>query len=208
MVSFNAEFLEETNRKYRVFAGNFSKEDTQYNLDRLSFREKLIGFMTPEYYKREKLFLRGNVVYGFIYRTFQSSNENGQVQLWVITSPEHIFTENPMLLADVSEKLSSIIINKKYEDRGVQAFVRRIHEPYAEVKYLEIPGVFTDNHLAFLSSVMYKTNHVASFRHGINLFISAPNISKELLLLPERYWSDQYTEWYYRDSNKEQSVSK
>ena len=197
MLELNEKFLNEINEKYSLLVPFFSKEDMQDNLDRRTFREKMLGFLTPEYFKRVKLFENGPIVYGYIYRSFHSANETDIVQVWVLTSPEHYFLEDPLRLGDVSAKLSEIVIGKKVDDKKVSLFISRILEPYAELKYVEIPATFTDGHLAFMSTVVFHPNHVTSFRHGLNLFLSNPRISKEMLLLPEKYWPEEYLIEYY-----------
>ena len=197
MIVLNREFLEKISEKYRSICVSFSKDDMTYNLDRVTFRQRLVGFMTPEYYRRKKLFESGEIVYGFIYRTFQSNNETDPIQLWVITSPVRDFAENPSLFSNISEKLAEIDLTKKVSDKRVMQFINRIYEPFAEVKYLEIPCDFTEGKLAFLSTTFYHPNHVRSFKLGINLFLSSPRVTKEILMLPDRYWPDQYSDNYY-----------
>ena len=200
MVQLNREFIDEINGKYRAICTSFSKDEMAYNLDRLTFRQKLIGFMTPEYYRRKQLFIKGEIIYGFIYRTYQTNNESDPIQLWVITSPIREFADNPQLLADISEKLAEIDLTKRSIDKKVSQFINRIYEPFADVRYLEIPGEFTNGRLAFLSTTFYLPNHLHQFKLGINLFLSNPKVTKEILMLPDRYWPDQYLENYYLNS--------
>ena len=198
MVELNREFLDKITEKYRLICSSFAKDEMEYNLDRLTFRQKLVGFMTPEYYQRKKLFEKGDIIYGFIYRTFQSSNESDPVQIWVITSPIREFSDDPKLFADISEKLAEIDLSKKNIDKKTLHFINLIYTPFADVRYLEIPGEFTNGRLAFLSSTFYHPNHVHQLKLGINLFLSSPRITKEILLLPDRYWPDQYADEYYQ----------
>ena len=201
MIKLNREFLDSINANYKLRVADFSAEDIVYNLDRISFREKLIGFMTPEYHKRKKLFSEGQIVYGYLCRSQQSANASDQIYVWVITSPEHHYAENPSNFAQIAVKMAEIDISKKMSDKKVLHFMNRILEPFADVKYLEIPGIFCDGHLAFISSVVYRPNHIHAFRHGLNLAISSPRISKELILLPEKYWPAEYYDFHY-DKNE------
>lgn len=200
MIKLDREFLNQVREHYQKAALLFDKDDKKYNECKDTFRGRLTGFLTPEYYQRKKLFLNGEINYGYVYRSFQTPEQQDYILTWVITSPEEYYLDHPEELSLISEALSNIDFSVKTKDKKLRTFINLLQQKYSEFRYLEIPAIYTANHLAFLSVVPFRLSHMASFRHGLNLIIQAKEISKEIFFLPDRYWPLEYkTEYYHLD---------
>jgi|GEM_PF-3961689 len=202
MIKLNKKFLDVLNANYRSTSLSFTKEQKRFNSGKNSLRGRLIGFMTPEYYKRDRLFEKGEIIYGYLYRSLQTSIETDQVLTWIITSPETYYKESPNELSKIATSLAEIDLATRTNDKKLKQFYALLQEKYASISYLEIPSQFTDGHLAFLTVVPFRTTHLSSFRHGINLMLADSSISKEMFFLPECYWPLEYKEYYYDETNE------
>ena len=71
----NKQIITEVREKFRLKQGSFTKDEMKYNANKDTFKGKITGFLTLEYYQREKLFNTGNIFYALSYKEYHEHAE-------------------------------------------------------------------------------------------------------------------------------------
>lgn len=170
------------------------KKELQFLTDKDTFRGKCFGFLTSNYYKRKKLVLMGELVYGYTFKTWSNNvTSDNPYPTWVMFSPDSSFLKNPMQYSIVIDRVMDFISNEKL-DKKYRKFKTLISEPLAEPSYLIVPSFLTNDRLVYISLVYIRPKQFPSFKEGINIMIMNQNISSEILYLPEKYFIKEYKE--------------
>ena len=83
----------------------FTKEDLKYISGKDSFKGKLTGFLTKNYYQREKLIQNGELFYGYVFSFWgQSINGDSPTIFYILFSPERKIMENPSIFKEIHGK--------------------------------------------------------------------------------------------------------
>lgn len=197
MLKLDRAFIEATNEQYQEQVLTLTKEEKKVLARKDTFRKSMIGFLTPDYYKREKLILNGKVVYGYIFKTRRTGDEDEPIQVWILTSPEDYFLDHPEDFQKIAQNLGNINFQEKEKDKSIKIFKNILQEKNIELKYREVPAIYAEEHVVFISVVLFHKDESFDFKHGINLFIGAQEISKELLFLPLKLWPEEYRKSYF-----------
>lgn len=192
-----------TNTTYKEFQScwndekkTLSKRDIALISGKDGFKNAIKGFLTADYYKRGKLIEEGQLVLGYIFKTW-SSSDVGYCPHWVLFSPSPKVNENPQLLKDVAKSLSGCTEVKG--DKTSKALHKLLTQPLSEAKYFELPENITNGNLIYLSIVYLRPEWRNNIRLGLNPFIANQGISKEILYLPDQFWSGYFKECYYNN---------
>ena len=197
IIMFDSKILTDLIANYDQKRLLFKKEDVSFIADKDTFRGKMLGFLTTEYYRRGKLIKEGNVVYGYVYRTWTNEvTYTRPYPTWVLFSPAKEFIDNPQLYAAISASLQAIEL-PKHPNPELRMLHTMLNAELSEPKYVLIPEPYAQGHLVYLSMVYLRPRHNNNLRLGINPFIIAPSISKEILYLPTAYWTDDFKKTYY-----------
>lgn len=194
---FNDVILENLRERFAESRQSFKKEDVAYIGGKDTFNGKMLGFLTAEYYRRERLIREGSLIYGYVFRTW--TNEvtfTKPFPTWILFSPSKEFVSKPGLYIEILKALQAIQLPK----RGLPE-LRKLHKmlnaELSEPKYYLIPEPYAKGHLVYLSMTYLRPRLNNNLCLGINPFIIAPAISKEILYLPTAYWTDEFKKAYH-----------
>ena len=188
--------LENERKAFSEKQALFTKEDLKYISGKDSFKGKLTGFLTKNYYQREKLIQNGELFYGYVFSFWgQSINGDSPTIFYILFSPERKIMENPSIFKEIHGKLRLFLDNKP-QNKKEKTLWNLLKNPVAEAPFEEIPFSLTDNHVIYFCKLMKKQNFAISFHLGLNLFIANPTISKQILFLPEKYTTENFRKLY------------
>ncbi|MDY0345692.1 MAG: hypothetical protein WCR77_03155 [Bacilli bacterium] len=194
---FDAKLQKDLTDYYLEKKLSFKKEDIAYIAGKDTFKGKMLGFLTTDYYRREKLIRGGQLIYGYVYRTWTNEvTYTRPYPMWILFSPAQEFIDNPDLYSLVLTALQAIELPK----RG-QSELRKLHTmlnaELSEPKYVLIPEPYAQGHLVYLSMTYHRPWHNNNLKLGINPFIIGLSISKEILYLPTKYWNESFKKTYF-----------
>lgn len=166
---------------------NFSKSDFDFLSGKNTVRGKLLGFLTPEYYRREQLWKTGTIFIAYVYKIFTNNLDTDRPLIgWLLYSPLDKLNQNPSLYIKIYEKLESFL--KKTRVAKFQKLKRTFENPLSEPRFVELPEEVTGGDLVFLSSVYFYPDHFFDYRLGFHFVVAQPAITKELMLVPEKFY--------------------
>lgn len=194
---FDAKLLENLSASFAEKKLTFKKEDVAFIAGKDTFKGKMLGFLTTDYYRREKLIRGGDLVYGYVFRTW--TNEvtfTKPYPMWVLFSPAKEFADDPNLYVSVLNAMQAIELPKRPSNE-----LRRLHTmlnaELSEPKYYLIPEPYAQGHLVYLSMAYHRPWHNNNMKLGINPFIIGSLISREILYLPTKYWDETFKKAYF-----------
>lgn len=191
--------LEDTRAFYYEKRTKLTKDEMSYLLGRDRLKGKLLGFMEGRYYKRRKLLLEGEVIYGYVFQEYDPAKNAPYKAIWVLHSPSLEYQENPKALFEVARSIEEAQIDKKV-GKILLNFMKKVKEELSEGFYIEVPSRFTGGDLVYLSIPYLKKDRFEGMRLGPNFFVAAPMISKDLWPLPASYLPlDVYKEYLEGD---------
>ncbi|MGM9813465.1 MAG: hypothetical protein ACI32C_00935 [Candidatus Enteromonas sp.] len=189
--------LEETREQWAKESLLLNKDERRYIEGKYSTKTKMLGCFSPSYHKRGKLVLSSQVYYGLVFKSYRRPDSDSEYYpIWVLWSPNRKFQEDPTLYDELLPLLETRYGQKKKWRR--EKVELALHEKYADASMLLIDPGLTKGIPVYLSILYFHKDHVFDFRLGINLFLANQDVSKELLVLPERFWSEAYAEAYAR----------
>lgn len=183
--------LNEQRSAFKELSKNFLKEDFNFLTNKQGFNQKRIGVFTRNYYKRKKLVQLGTLTYGYVLRIRDNGSQTNPISTWVLFSPSNEYEKNPAkyekTLQNIDKILNSPNINKKYKRLKIM-----LTESLAEPVYFPVPDELSDGDVVYISHVYYWRTKNPNMRPGLMPIFISQNISKEILYLPERYWTDNF----------------
>ena len=186
---------EEAERNYGKEAPLASGKLLSFLLDRDSLRTRLLGFMTKAYWSRKRLLKEGKVAYGYAFREWSFGERALEHPVWIVHSPSLKALEHPEILKKAADLLMKRdcwpLISKKESDLLARSF-----EPLARPMFLPLPENFGEVPL-FLSVLDWIPRQLHELRLGLNLIVQNPAVSKETLLLMERYFPQAWRDAYF-----------
>lgn len=190
--------LKTMNEKYRVAAFTFEKRDYQFLEGKDTPRGRMLGFMTSEYWKREQLWKTGTIVWGYVFKIILASNNEVHrvYPSWVLFSPSEQFTITPELYLEILGKLNTLE-NEKPKAKNIRQLKTALFDNLSEPQYFEIPEPYACGKIVFLSMIYVRPNHVYDLHLGYVPLMISPMVSKEVMYLPEKYWTEEFKNEYY-----------
>lgn len=185
--------LEKMNNDWLLKRASLSKEEISYISDKDSFRGKIHDCFTLRYHKRSELIKGSSLVYGYAFKSW--TNEDIAMAYrypsWVLFSPSKEVNDNPLLLQKTAQNLLKMELTKENK-----TLYNLVHEPLSDTSYFEIPSIYSEGKLVYLSVIYLEAHLNPDFKLGVNLLLMAPSISKEVIYLPTKYFSSEYKEEY------------
>lgn len=177
---------------------SFTKEDLTRLSNKDTFRGKMFGFLTREYYQRTKLIRESDLFFAFVFQEWSNNVQGEELRhpTWLLFSPSLEVNKNPTILKDVAEKIRGLKDVAKPITKAEKQLKKLLVEPLSDVEYFEIPEPYASGHLVYLSIVYIEKRLVPSFKLGLNLIMASQQASKEVIYLPEDYWNKDYREAY------------
>ncbi len=152
---------------------------------------RMLGFLSTGAANREKLWKQGRIIFGYGYKTYTDRDFTRPYLVWVLFSPMSIFETEPQRYEKVFASLQPLISQEKgpFTNRKL---TYALTSPLTEAKYYQIPEQFTDGKLIYVSAMYVYPDIHDQIVLGIIPIIIAPDISKEIMPVPEAFLSNQF----------------
>ena len=193
----NKQIITEVREKFRLKQGSFTKDEMKYNANKDTFKGKITGFLTLEYYQREKLFNTGNIFYALSYKEYHEHAEKDKKMfpVWVLFSPSTKIDENPHLLEKVKDNLDQLLLDKELAKK-YHHLLMMYSDNLAEPKYYKVPDEFSPDFDCYICLTNLIQSRFPVFHLGINLVIANKKVSNEFHYLPYVYWTEEFLKQY------------
>ena len=161
-------------------------------------KEKMINFFTLKRSKRLELIKKGYIVFGLVFSSSYINNSN-LIRTRIIFSPSYELADNKEEMLAIADKINEWVdsVNLKKltmkEKKLYQALISDEEEP----NYIQIPESIIGNKLVYLSLVFVNKD---DFLNGMVPIIINRKISKEILLVPQAMYSNEYIESLEEDN--------
>lgn len=199
---YNQDVLNKINEEFNKKRLLFTKEEMNYNSGRNTRSGFLHGIFSSSYWHRDRLIKNGSIIYGWTFKSYMNDFTGTKgYPTWVLFSPSSCFQQDPSLYEKIYDKTKEILMTKpktKKEKHLKSILENNLDEP----TYFEIPEPYNLGYLCFISVCYVRPYHFSNFHLGVNLIISALEISKEIVYLPQQYWSEEFKETYYKEELK------
>ena len=177
---------------------NLSDSELKSLFSGKTIKEKMINFFTLKGSKRLELIKKGYIVFGLVFSSSYINNSN-LIRTRIIFSPSYELANNKeemLVIADkINEWVDSVNLKKltMKEKKLYQALISDEEEP----NYIQIPESIIGNKLVYLSLVFVNKD---DFLNGMVPIIINRKISKEILLVPQAMYSNEYIESLEEDN--------
>jgi len=145
---------------------------------------RLLGFLTPGYRTKEKLWQGGRVIYGYCYKTYTDRDFDHPYLAWVLFSPMTSFEENPEQYEKVMERLQPLLDTEKPGPHERKLF-HALTNPVTEPKYFPLPEPYADGKLIYVSTMYVYPDPMTPMTLGIIPVIVDPSVSREIMYVPK-----------------------
>jgi len=181
--------IEELNSTWLIRRASLSKEDLAYLSYQDSFRHRLEGFLTQAYYQRKKMIPSSDIFYAYVFQDWSNDGTGlgEEYPTWLLFSPSREVNQDPLLLKKIAANLQSIK-EKDVLGKEEKELKKLLVEPLSDCSFFEIPSSLAEGKLIYLSIVYVHLERVSYFHLGLNLILSSPSISQEVLYFPTKYW--------------------
>lgn len=163
-----------------------------------TIKEKMINFFTLKRSKRLELIKKGYIVFGLVFSSSYINNSN-LIRTRIIFSPSYELADNKGEMLAIADKINEWVDSVNFkkltmkEKKLYQAIISDEEEP----NYIQIPEYIIENKLVYLSLVFVNKD---DFLNGMVPIIINRKISKEILLVPQAMYSNEYIESLEEDN--------
>ncbi len=180
---------------YSHLVNSMSKQEFSFLAGKDTFRGKCFGFLTKQYYQRTRLLREGQLVYGYAFKAWTNDMDPSRTfPSWVLFSPEEIFSYDPDVYIQIANNIQKLCDGEAKEDnknKELKKFKSALIEELSDPNYVKVPTQFSEGHLVYMSTIYVRPNQLPIFRLGLSVIIMNPNISKEVLYLPQKYMTKE-----------------
>lgn len=177
---------------------NLSDSELKSLFSGKTIKEKMINFFTLKRSKRLELIKKGYIVFGLVFSSSYINNSN-LIRTRIIFSPSYELADNKEEMLAIADKINEWVdsVNLKKltmkEKKLYQALISDEEEP----NYIQIPESIIGNKLIYLSLIFVNKD---DFLNGMVPIIINRKISKEILLVPQAMYSNEYIESLEEDN--------
>ena len=177
---------------------NLSDSELKSLFSGKTIKEKMINFFTLKRSKRLELIKKGYIVFGLVFSSSYINNSN-LIRTRIIFSPSYELADNKEEMLAIADKINEWVdsVNLKKltmkEKKLYQALISDEEEP----NYIQIPEYIIGNKLVYLILVFVNKD---DFLNGMVPIIINRKISKEILLVPQAMYSNEYIESLEEDN--------
>lgn len=163
-----------------------------------TIKEKMINFFTLKRSKRLELIKKGYIVFGLVFSSSYINNSNF-IRTRIIFSPSYELADNKEEMLAIADKINEWVDSVNFkkltmkEKKLYQAIISDEEEP----NYIQIPESIIGNKLVYLSLIFVNKD---DFLNGMVPIIINRKISKEILLVPQAMYSNEYIESLEEDN--------
>lgn len=171
---------------------NLSDSELKSLFSGKTIKEKMINFFTLKRSKRLELIKKGYIVFGLVFSSSYINNSN-LIRTRIIFSPSYELADNNEEMLAIADKINEWIDSVNFkkltmkEKKLYQAIISDEEEP----NYIQIPEYIIGNKLVYLSLIFVNKD---DFLNGMVPIIINRKISKEILLVPQAMYSNEYIE--------------
>lgn len=177
---------------------NLSDSELKSLFSGKTIKEKMINFFTLKRSKRLELIKKGYIVFGLVFSSSYINNSN-LIRTRIIFSPSYELADNKEEMLAIADKINEWIDSVNFkkltmkEKKLYQAIISDEEEP----NYIQIPEYIIGNKLVYLSLIFVNKD---DFLNGMVPIIINRKISKEILLVPQAMYSNEYIESLEEDN--------
>lgn len=177
---------------------NLSDSDLKSLFSGKTIKEKMINFFTLKRSKRLELIKKGYIVFGLVFSSSYINNSN-LIRTRIIFSPSYELADNKEEMLAIADKINEWVDSVNFkkltmkEKKLYQALISDEEEP----NYIQIPESIIGNKLVYLSLIFVNKD---DFLNGMVPIIINRKISKEILLVPQAMYSNEYIESLEEDN--------
>lgn len=177
---------------------NLSDSELKSLFSGKTIKEKMINFFTLKGSKRLELIKKGYIVFGLVFSSSYINNSN-LIRTRIIFSPSYELADNKEEMLAIADKINEWVDSVNFkkltmkEKKLYQAIISDEEEP----NYIQIPEYIIGNKLVYLSLVLVNKD---DFLNGMVPIIINRKISKEILLVPQAMYSNEYIESLEEDN--------
>lgn len=177
---------------------NLSDSELKSLFSGKTIKEKMINFFTLKKSKRLELIKKGYIVFGLVFSSSYINNSN-LIRTRIIFSPSYELADNKEEMLAIADKINEWVDSVNFkkltmkEKKLYQAIISDEEEP----NYIQIPESIIGNKLVYLSLIFVNKD---DFLNGMVPIIINRKISKEILLVPQAMYSNEYIESLEEDN--------
>ncbi len=177
---------------------NLSDSELKSLFSGKTIKEKMINFFTLKRSKRLELIKKGYIVFGLVFSSSYINNSN-LIRTRIIFSPSYELADNKEEMLAIADKINEWVDSVNFkkltmkEKKLYQAIISDEEEP----NYIQIPESIIGNKLVYLSLIFVNKD---VFLNGMVPIIINRKISKEILLVPQAMYSNEYIESLEEDN--------
>ena len=177
---------------------NLSDSELKSLFSGKTIKEKMINFFTLKGSKRLELIKKGYIVFGLVFSSSYINNSN-LIRTRIIFSPSYELADNKEEMLAIADKINEWVDSVNFkkltmkEKKLYQALISDEEEP----NYIQIPESIIGNKLVYLSLIFVNKDE---FLNGMVPIIINRKISKEILLVPQAMYSNEYIESLEEDN--------
>lgn len=177
---------------------NLSDSELKSLFSGKTIKEKMINFFTLKRSKRLELIKKGYIVFGLVFSSSYINNSNF-IRTRIIFSPSYELADNKEEMLAIADKINEWVDSVNFkkltmkEKKLYQAIISDEEEP----NYIQIPESIIGNKLVYLSLIFVNKD---DFLNGMVPIIINRKISKEILLVPQAMYSNEYIESLEEDN--------
>lgn len=177
---------------------NLSDSELKSLFSGKTIKEKMINFFTLRRSKRLELIKKGYIVFGLVFSSSYINNSN-LIRTRIIFSPSYELADNKEEMLAIADKINEWVDSVNFkkltmkEKKLYQAIISDEEEP----NYIQIPESIIGNKLVYLSLIFVNKD---DFLNGMVPIIINRKISKEILLVPQAMYSNEYIESLEEDN--------
>lgn len=181
---FDLNFINNLNKNYSLLRSTFSKSYLKVLESKQDLKSKMIGFMTPAYYKRKDLILHGAIMYAFTFKINNFDCINSRyIDSWVLFSSDYDFRESPAKYNYFVSKLNDFLQGKSnYKNKKLLSALLSNENSY---RYFLLPKELSDDKIIYYSNILIDTQLNKDIELGLNVVIANKAISNEILYLSD-----------------------
>ena len=205
---FDQKLIKDLESDFKGKLLTLTKDEKNHLVDKDTMRGKLLGIFTSAYYKRYRLFEQGMFAYSYVFKSWNNSfGSDKPYPVWMLFSPEEYFLKSPYELENITAKLGQFVKEYEQKDKINRKLFINLTEPLSEPTYFQLPMKFSNNHLVYLHMTYLSPTQLPHFTLGYNVVCFNPNISKEVMFLPEYFWTKEYKNNYLKIAISENLIS-
>ena len=184
--------------KRDILVFNLSDSELKSLFSGKTIKEKMINFFTLKGSKRLELIKKGYIVFGLVFSSSYINNSN-LIRTRIIFSPSYELADNKEEMLAIADKINEWVDSVNFkkltmkEKKLYQAIISDEEEP----NYIQIPESIIGNKLVYLSLIFVNKD---DFLNGMVPIIINRKISKEILLVPQAMYSNEYIESLEEDN--------